>query len=126
MAYDMERHGTPDSVTQWLKRWATAEFGSSYADAIAEILNDYGRLIIRQKYELLSRSPFVYSTAFYDEAEGVLQEWVDLLSFTQSTYDSLGTQHKDAFFQMILHPVLAAKLWWNSISKLHNPFRVSI
>ncbi|KAF4464927.1 hypothetical protein FALBO_8244 [Fusarium albosuccineum] len=109
MAYDMDRHSKPDSVTLWLKRWATREFGSSIADVTAEILNTYGMLIVRCKYELLSRAPFVYSTAFYDEAENVLQEWVDLLSKTQKAYDSLAAQHQNAYFQMILHPVLAGK-----------------
>lgn len=74
MAYDMDRHSQPDSVTQWLVRWATREFSSSVADITAEVLNTYSMLIVRCKYELLSRAPFVYSAAFYDEAENVLQE----------------------------------------------------
>lgn len=68
MAYDMDLHSKPDSVTQWLKSWATREFGPSVADVTAEIVNTYGKLIVRCKYKLLSRSPFVYSTAFYNEA----------------------------------------------------------
>lgn len=109
MAWDMDKHRTPDSVTQWLQRWTTREFGPSLSTVVAEILNTYGILIIRRKYELLSRAPFIYSTTAYDEAEIVLQEWVDLLALTQSTYDSLGQSNKNAFFEMILHPVLAGK-----------------
>ncbi|CAI6094433.1 unnamed protein product [Clonostachys chloroleuca] len=72
-----------------LKSWATREFGPSVADDTAEIINTYGKLIVRCKYKLLSRSPFVYSTAFYNEAEH--------------------TEHHDAFFEMVLHPVLVGK-----------------
>ncbi|KAF3906313.1 hypothetical protein ABW20_dc0103378 [Dactylellina cionopaga] len=109
MAYDMTKYTTPDSTTEWIKRWATREFGSQIADATAAILNTYGTLIIRRKYELLSRAPFVYSVQFYDEAERVLNEWSDLLTLTQSTYDSLTQENRTPFFEMVLHPVLAGK-----------------
>ena len=109
MAYDMDKHKKPESLTTWLQRWATQQFTSAVADTTAKILDTYGMLIVRCKYELLSRDPFAYRTEFYDKAENVLDEWVDLLSLTQDTYDILDEKHQDAFFQMVLHPVLAGK-----------------
>lgn len=107
MAYDMDRHTGPEATTAWLKRWATSEFGAPAADATAAILNEYGVLLGRRKYELLSDEPF--STANYDEAELNLARWQGLLELTQRTYDSLDAATKIAYFQLILHPVMAGK-----------------
>ncbi|KAF3936617.1 hypothetical protein ABW19_dt0209873 [Dactylella cylindrospora] len=109
MAYDMSKHATPNSTSNWLKRWATKEFGSNIADVTANILNTYGKLLIRRKYELLSRAPFAYSVQWYDEAEKVLLEWSDLLNVTQATYNGLTQENRTPFFEMVLHPVLAGK-----------------
>ena len=52
MAYDMDRHTTPDTTTEWLERWSAKEFGANIAQSTTEILNDYGTLVGRRKYEL--------------------------------------------------------------------------
>lgn len=109
MAYDMNKHKTPDSVTSWIKKWAAESFQPSLADVTSDILTTYGKLVIRRKYELLSNTPFVWSTANYDEAEIVLQEWVDLLAKAQQVYDTLTPAFQLPFFQLILHPILAGK-----------------
>jgi hypothetical protein len=110
MAYDFDRHASPESTTAWIKRWASQEFGSNVADATAEILNDYGILLVRRKYELLSELPFAFSTVYYNEAERHITQWQDLLDRTQAVYDSLDAATKISFFQMVLHPVLAGKV----------------
>ncbi|KAI9150394.1 LOW QUALITY PROTEIN: hypothetical protein HJFPF1_10160 [Paramyrothecium foliicola] len=102
MAYDMSKHSAPDSTTKWIRRWAAAEFEERFADRTVEILSTYGKLILRRKYEFLSRKPFAYSVAYYDEAEKVLAEWTALLELAQSTYNALPQS-------MVLHPVLAGK-----------------
>lgn len=109
MAYDMSKFESPSSTTTWLKNWATREWGSRIASRTADIFNDYGRLVIRQKYELLSREPFVYSTANYDEAERVLSEWSDLLERAQAAYESFDANTRTSYFEMVLYPVLAGK-----------------
>ncbi|KAK7229906.1 hypothetical protein V2G26_002076 [Clonostachys chloroleuca] len=109
MAYDMSSHADPDSTTRWIHRWAAAEFEEKIAERTVKILSTYGKLILRRKYELLSRKPFAYSVAYYDEAEAVLAEWTDLLDLAQSTYDSLPQSTRTPFFEMVLHPVLAGK-----------------
>ncbi|KAJ1323846.1 glycosyl hydrolase 115 family protein [Microdochium nivale] len=114
MAYDMTRHTTPASTTQWLARWSAAQFGGSagaLGQSTADIVSQYGKLVGgRRKYELLSDLPFAYSTTAYGEAEGVLAEWSALLAKTTAAYDALPNQQtKDAYFQLIHHPVLAGK-----------------
>ncbi|KAF9871025.1 hypothetical protein CkaCkLH20_11442 [Colletotrichum karsti] len=109
MAYDMSKHATPSSTNTWIRSWAAREFEERIADRTVQILSTYGKLIVRRKYELLSRKPFAYSVASYDEAERVLKEWTDLLALAQSTYDSLPQATRTTFFEMVLHPVLAGK-----------------
>ncbi|PLB46014.1 hypothetical protein P170DRAFT_467185 [Aspergillus steynii IBT 23096] len=109
MAYDMSKFQNPESTTEWLKAWAKREFGSGIESATAEILNIYGRLVVRRKYETLSMMPFAYHVLNYDEAENVLQEWEDLLDQARRVHDSLDQPTRDAFYELVLHQVLAGK-----------------
>lgn len=109
MAYAVSDFQTPESTTAWLKRWARREFGSNTADSVANIYNSHGRLVMRRKYETFSMSPFAFSTVNYDEASTVLKEWEDLLVKTLETYNSLDSDVKGSFFELVLHPVLAGK-----------------
>ncbi|KAI8311139.1 hypothetical protein K4K61_012713 [Colletotrichum sp. SAR11_59] len=109
MAYDMSIHLTPTSTTTWLETWTSKTFSPDIASAVADILNRYGRLVNRRKYETLNMPPFVYSTLFYDEAVTALEEWETLLEDTSRVYEGLGETWRDAFYQMVLHPVGAGK-----------------
>jgi hypothetical protein len=109
MAYDISKFSSAASTDDWLKAWATREFGSLVVDGTAEVMATYGKLLIRRKYELLNRSP-LYDVFNYDEAENVVNEWSNLLNKTQKLHDSLDTDTQIAFFEMVLHPVLAGSL----------------
>ncbi|KAH8203308.1 hypothetical protein TruAng_002504 [Truncatella angustata] len=109
MAYDVTRYTTPDSTRIWIERWARREFGEHAAKPTVDILSQYGILLGRRKYELLSELPFAISTSNYDEAERNLDQWGKLLKQTQAVYDSLDKATQTAYFQMVLHPVLAGK-----------------
>ncbi|KAK2754953.1 hypothetical protein CKAH01_05967 [Colletotrichum kahawae] len=109
MAYDMSLHLTPTSATTWVETWTSKTFSPDVASAVADILNRYGRLVNRRKYETLNMPPFVYSTLFYDEATTALAEWGALLEDTLRLYEGLEEPWRDAFYQMILHPVEAGK-----------------
>ncbi|KAH7093799.1 hypothetical protein FB567DRAFT_567057 [Paraphoma chrysanthemicola] len=109
MAYNFDRHTTPASTTDWIKRWATQQFGARISDETVDILNRYGILTARRKYELLSETPFAFNTTNYDEAQKNLAQWGDLLNTAQMTYDSLDQATRTSFFQLVLHPVMAGK-----------------
>jgi hypothetical protein len=109
MAYDMTQFSTPGGTDEWLTSWAAQNFGTSVATKTSSIMSEYGQLVVRRKYELLDNLPFIYSTSNYNEAEGVLQEWVDLLATAQAVYDSLPSGTQAAYFEMVLHPILAGK-----------------
>lgn len=109
MAYDMSKFTTPKSTSSWIKSWAAKQFGSSVAATTDSILTTYGILIMRRKYELLSQTPFAFSTSNCEEAARNLQDWASLLDLAQAVYDSLDDAAQPSFFEMILHPVLAGK-----------------
>ncbi|KAF1949707.1 hypothetical protein CC80DRAFT_529292 [Byssothecium circinans] len=110
MAYDMSNFMTADSTDTWLKAWATREFGETVAEGTAEVMSTYGKLIVRRKYELLVNTPFLYSTVNYNEAENVLHEWEDMQDRAQVLYDKLDATTQIAFFEIVLHPVMAGRI----------------
>ncbi|OJJ03018.1 hypothetical protein ASPVEDRAFT_712718 [Aspergillus versicolor CBS 583.65] len=111
MAYDMSHFQDPGSTTEWLRRWAIENFGASdeIAVAVGDIVNMYGRLVLRRKYETLNILPFAFSTLNYDEAESVLREWQDLATLAWQTHDALDPQVQDAFWLLFVYPAEAGK-----------------
>lgn len=105
LAYDIPKWQAVGSVSDWLVQWATREFGATVADDVASVMDRYGTLAARRKYELLDISP--YSLINYNEADNVLAEWDDLSTAASEIYSKLGNTALPAFFEMILHPVLA-------------------
>ncbi|KAF2454677.1 hypothetical protein BDY21DRAFT_290855 [Lineolata rhizophorae] len=104
IAYDFTRW-SHDSVPEWTAEWASLTFGSDYAEDIADVVNRYGKLAIKRKYELVDST--TYSIINYEEAESLLAEWKSLSEKAQGIYDQLTDAWKPAFFETILHPVLA-------------------
>lgn len=104
LAYDIDLWDY-NSTPKWLQLWATREFGPQQASAIASVVDKYGVLAARRKYELLS--PGTYSIINYQEAETVLGEWATLAQDAQAVYDALSTETQVSFFETVLHPVTA-------------------
>lgn len=88
--------------TEW---WASQQFGSQYAKEIAEMLTLYTQYNSRRKPELLS--PDTYSLFHYKEAETVVNQYHQLAEKAENLYNTLSIEQKDAFFQLVLHPVKA-------------------
>lgn len=100
---------TADQLPQYTQRWVEQQFpkeqvGVENSD-IAEILMKYTKYNSRRKPELLS--PETYNLVNYREAETMVSEYNQLAEKAQHIYDSLPNQYKDAFYQLVLHPVLA-------------------
>jgi hypothetical protein len=105
MAYDIRSFKGPDSTAVWTTAWATREFGQSLAQSIGDVVNSYSFLVGRRKYELLD--PSTYSVVNYDEGDKILAEWRKLSVTAQNIYDTLSEEFRSAFFEMVLHPILA-------------------
>ena len=86
--------------------WASREFGAEYAAEIEALMTGYTRHNGRRRPELMS--PETYSVLYYDEAERIEAELADLVSRAERLYKKMPSNKKDAFFQLVLHPVKAA------------------
>jgi hypothetical protein len=94
-----------DRLPEYTRQWAQQQFGKQYARDIADILTTYTRFNSRRKPELLS--PETYSLVNYREAETVVAEYNALYEKARRISDALPSEFKDAFYQLVLHPVEA-------------------
>ena len=104
MAWDPEKFN-PDNLKLYTQQWVEAQFGPEHAASIANILSKYTKYNARRKPELLA--PDTYSLTHYREAERVVEEYNALAKEAQTIYDQLLPEYKDAYYQIILYPVLA-------------------
>lgn len=102
LAYDTPRWSAADSTNQWLKAWATREWGNEHANEIADIMSRYGMYAARRKYELLD--PSIYSLINYNEADSVVHEWKVLANDAEKVYHKLPQTAQASFFEFVLQP----------------------
>src|SRR4051812_12348591 len=84
---------------------AEEQFGPAYATDIGDIIRKYSQLVARRKPELLSAE--TYSLLNYNEAIKVQAEYKDLLFIAEKTDAELPSEYKDAYYELVLHPVRA-------------------
>ena len=94
-----------ERLPEYTRKWAEKQFGPKYAAEIAEIVTAYTRYNSRRKPELLS--PETYSLVNYGEAEAVVSDYKALLGKAQRISTQLPASYRDAFYQLVLHPVEA-------------------
>lgn len=94
------------NLAEYTRQWAGEQFGSVHASEIAAILTNYTKFNARRKPELLSAD--TYSITNYREAETMLQEYAALVQQAEKINAILPAEYKDAFFQLVLHPVKAS------------------
>jgi hypothetical protein len=104
-AYDVKKWNE-DNLRNYYTKWAAEQFGPSYAEDIGEIIQKYSQFNARRKPELLS--PETYSLSNYNEFATVMKDYNDLAFVAQKTDAELPHEYKDAFFEMVLHPVEAS------------------
>ena len=97
-----------ERLPDYLKLWATREFGSEHADDIADIVAKYAKYNGRRKPELLS--PDTYSLVNYNEAERVAAEFTSLTARAEHIGALIPPALRDAYFQLVLHPVKASAI----------------
>ena len=95
-----------ERLPDYLRLWATREFGAEHADDIADIVAKYTKYNGRRKPEMLE--PATYSLVNYDEAQRVVAEYNDIAARAEKISAALPAAQRDAFFQLVLYPVRAA------------------
>ena len=93
------------SLDNYTRAWAAQQFGPQYADEIAKILNFYTKYNARRKPEQLNDS--TYSLVNYNEFETVVNNYNRLRDEALALSNKMPSQYKDAFYQLVLHPVEA-------------------
>jgi glycosyl hydrolase family 115 (putative glucuronidase)/glycosyl hydrolase family 115 len=94
-----------DNLNNYYVQWATEQFGATYAKEIGDVLKKYAQYASRRKPELLDAN--TYSIENYNEAERVTNDWNELLKQTENVNQKLPAEYKDAYFELVLHPVKA-------------------
>lgn len=94
-----------DRLPEYTRLWAEKQFGSAYAAEIAALLNGYTKFNSCRKPELLS--PETHSLMFYREFETVVADYNRLAEQAETIYDKPTANMRDAFYQLVLHPVKA-------------------
>jgi hypothetical protein len=94
-----------NNLRDFYTQWAAQQFGEAHAKEIGDILRKYSQYASRRKPELLDDK--TYSLSDYSEADRVLRQWKDLEQQAVKLNTSLPAEYKDAFFELVLHPVKA-------------------
>lgn len=94
-----------ERLPEYTRLWAQQQFGPKYAADIADILTKYTKYNGRRKPAMLA--PDTYSLVNYREAETVVADYNKLLEQAEQINKALPAEYKDAFFQLVLHPVSA-------------------
>lgn len=103
-AWNPSRIGA-DQVAAYTRQWAARQFGDQHAAGIADILAKYAKYNARRKPELLDQN--TYSLLNYREFETVVAEYNQLLAQAEALDKRLPANARDAYYQLVLHPVQA-------------------
>jgi hypothetical protein len=102
-AWNPEQIGAAD-LQKYTEQWSAAQFGKKYAKEISDIISAYSKFNARRKPELLDAN--TYSLNF-DEWATVVSDYNKLLKRAEEINKLLSAEYRDAYFQLVLHPVKA-------------------
>ena len=104
-AWNPEKIGA-DDLQKYTEEWVAAQFGNQYTKDIAGIISKYSKYSGRRKPELLNEN--TYHIHNYKELERAEKEYSDVLEKAEKINAQLPQQYRDAYFQLVLHPVKAS------------------
>lgn len=93
-----------DDLTAYTEKWAASQFGAQHAKGIATLLATYGKYNSRRKPELLDANTYSLKTG---EWKTVVADYDALLQKAETIDRELPATAKDAYFQLVLHPIKA-------------------
>jgi Glycosyl hydrolase family 115/Gylcosyl hydrolase family 115 C-terminal domain len=96
---------TPDNLRDYYTQWARDQFGEEFSGEIGYILRKYGQMSAMRKPELVDAKS--YSSDHYNEAQNVVDEYKQLLEKAEEINQKLPQNYRDAYYQLVLHPVKA-------------------
>lgn len=105
-AWDPERFNA-QSAKRFTREWAASQFNGQFTHDIAELLTVYTLQNGRRKPESLS--PDTYSVFNYNEANRLSKTLAKAAAKAESIYQRIDRPYRDAFFQLVGHPVWATQ-----------------
>ncbi len=99
---------TNKNLNEYTRQWAEFQFGSKYANDIADIIEKYTKYNGRRKPELLS--PTTYSLINYNEAEIVVKDYNTIATKAEEIYNKLPQEKRAAFYELVLFPAKACAI----------------
>ncbi|MBO0359173.1 glycosyl hydrolase 115 family protein [Hymenobacter sp. BT186] len=102
-AWNPDRIGA-NQVAAYTQQWAAQQFGDKHATDIADILAKYAKYNARRKPELLDANTYSLTTG---EWATVVAEYNALLARAEAIEKQLPAEVRDAYYQLVLHPVQA-------------------
>jgi hypothetical protein len=93
-----------EKLSEYSKIWAKQTFGEENHKEIADYLEKYARYNARVKPELLNAKTYNLQNG---EWERVVKEYASLAENAQKTNEKIPSEYKDAYYQLVLYPVLA-------------------
>lgn len=103
-AWNPEKIGAAD-LQKYTEQWSVAQFGQKHAKEIADIISKYTKYNGRRKPELLDEN--TYRIDHYKEAQKATDDYYHLLKRAEKINVELAPEYRDAYFQLVLHPVKA-------------------
>lgn len=94
-----------ERLKDYTTNWAKQQFGKEHAIEIADLIDTYGKYAGRIKPELLNDT--TYSLVNYNEFETVVSDFDELKQRAVFVNDHLFPAQKDAYYQLVLHPITA-------------------
>ena len=101
---------TLDAMTNYHKKWARATFGPTQAKDIADLVTRYGQLSARRKPELIDPATFALGPGTQmdgGEFGSIVASWDALEHDMLAVEAKVPAVQRDAFFQLVAHPILA-------------------
>jgi hypothetical protein len=97
-----------EKLGEFTRQWAEREFGPAHAEEIADIVSKYTKYNNRLKPEVAT--PNTFSLVDYQEADKVVEDFHAITKKSEAIYQSLPENKRDAFFELVLHPVKASDI----------------
>lgn len=111
MAWNPKKYPA-NSLQEFTRNWAAQQFGPEHAAEIGQIISLYSKYNGRRKPEMVDpngiRTSTPYSLTDYREFETVVSDYNKLKEQTIKLSKKIPAIYKDAFYQLVLHPVTAS------------------
>jgi hypothetical protein len=103
---------TLDALGRFPEQWARETFGPAEAPEIARLITRYSQLAARRKPELIDAGSFQLGAGTSDKLDGgefaeMVGEWQVLEQQMLKVKSTLPPEDRDAYFQLVEHPILA-------------------